>query len=229
MKKIGLIMGTSWKSSKEYYEMINQFVNDKLGGHHCAEMIMVNVNFQEVINNFHNNDWNSMNMLLFNVANTLETAGADLIAICTNALHNCADYVSEKIKIPLIHIADATGREILKDGLKKVGLLGAKCTMCLDFYKKRLANYGIEVIIPTEEDMNYVDHVIFDELCKGKFIEESKKSFLNIIKKLEKAGAQGVVLGCTEIPMLIKKEDSEIPLYDTMKLHSKTIVEYALK
>ncbi|MDM8537064.1 aspartate/glutamate racemase family protein [Desulfobacterales bacterium HSG17] len=229
MKKIGLIMGTSWESSKEYYQIINQMVNEKLGDFHCAEMFMINVDFQDVVNNFQNDDWDSMNKLLYNAADSLEKSGADFIVICTNALHNCADYISKKTNIPLIHIADCVGAAIKRDDLKKVGLLGTKSTMKLDYYKDRLAEYNIEVIVPGLEDMNYVDKIIFDELCKGKFMKSSKKGFLEIINRLQKIGAQGIVLGCTEIPLLIKQEDSIIPLYDTLTLHSKGIVDYALR
>ncbi|MCK5177425.1 MAG: aspartate/glutamate racemase family protein [Candidatus Aenigmarchaeota archaeon] len=229
MKKIGLIMGTSWESSKEYYAIINKLVNKKLGGQNCAEMIMVNINFEEVNINLKNNDWKSMTLLIENAAHVLEKAGADFYLICTNTLHNCVDNYSKEIQIPLLHIADATARAIQKDKVKKVLLLGTKATMSLDFYKKKLSDFGIEVIVPNNEDMNYIDSVIFNEMCKGKFLEESKKGFLNIIEKSKKDGAQGVVLACTEIPMLIEQKDSNIPLYDTMTLHAVEAVEYALK
>ncbi|NOQ56277.1 MAG: amino acid racemase [Nanohaloarchaea archaeon] len=229
MKKIGLIMGTSWESSKEYYEIINKQVNKRLGNQNCAEMIMVNINFQNVVNNLKNNDWNSMNLLMGDAVGVLEKAGADFYLICTNTLHNCVDCSSDKIKIPILHIADATAQAIQKDKVNKVLLLGTKATMSFDFYKRKLSDFGIEVIVPNDEDMDYIDSAIFNEFCKGKFLEKTKEEFLNIINKSIKDGAEGVVLGCTEIPMLIEQKDLNIPVYDTMTLHANAAVERALK
>lgn len=229
MKVIGLIGGVSWVSTIEYYKIINKEVNRVLGGIHSAKCIIYSVDLGEIKEYQDKGDWKKVGEILLNAAKSLEKAGADVIIICANTMHKVADYIEQNIKIPLIHIADATASEILKKGIKKVGLLGTKFTMEEDFYKKRLEKYGITVLIPDPSDRDKINKIIYDELCKGIIKEESKRSLLEIINKLIKKGAEGIILGCTELPLLVKQEDVNVPIFDTTEIHAKAAVNFALK
>ncbi len=230
MKKIGLIGGMSWESSLEYYRIINETVKQQLGGLHSAECVMYSVDFDEIEKLQHQGKWEELTQIMIDCAQRLEKAGANLIIICTNTMHKMAEEVESSITIPLLHIADATAEKIKEKGFKKVGLLGTKFTMEEDFYKGRLIEkHGLEVIMPNSEEMQIVHDIIFNELCLGEIKETSKEQYKKIIRNLAKKGAEGVILGCTEIPMLIKQKDVEIPLFDTTKIHAEFAVDYAIK
>jgi len=230
MKTIGLIGGMSWESSLEYYKIINETVKEKLGGLHSAKSLMYSVDFEEIEKLQHEGNWNKLTEIMIEAAKNLEKGGADFVIICTNTMHKMADEVQENIQIPLLHMADLTGENIQKKGIKKIGLLGTKFTMEEDFYKGRLINnFGMEVLIPNKEERQIVHDVIYNELCLGKIKTSSKEKYIKIINNLVKNGAEGIILGCTEIPLLIKQEDVEISLFDTTTIHAKSAVEYALK
>lgn len=230
MKTIGLIGGMSWESSLEYYRIINEKIKQELGGLHSAKCVMVSVDFHEIELLQHNNQWDELTKIMINAVGDLERANADMVLICTNTMHKMADDIEKNCSIPLIHIADQTGKAIIKKGLKKVALLGTKFTMELDFYKGRLIeNFGIDVIIPTEEDRGFVHNVIYNELVVGECKKSSKDRFIKIIKSLELQGAQGVILGCTEIPLLINQDDVDITVFDTTLIHAESAVLEALK
>lgn len=231
MKKIGIIGGMSYESSIHYYERINNQVNEIAGGLVCAEMIIYNVNFEEIRKLMINEEWDKIGEILAGIARTLEEAGADYIVIATNTMHKLADYIESKINIPLIHIADCVAEKCKVANVKKVGLLGTKYTMTQDFLKNRLIKNGLQVSVPEdEEDINVIDGIIFDELCKGQIKAQSKQKYIEIINKMiEKDNIEGVILGCTEIEMLIKKEDLSIPIFDTTQSHIDAIVDYSLE
>lgn len=230
MKVIGLIGGMSWESSLEYYRIINETTKEKLGRFHSAKSLMYSVDFEEIEILQHQGKWDKATELMINAAQRVEKGGADLVIICTNTMHKMADEVQKSIKIPLLHIAGATAEEIKKQGLKKVGLLGTKFTMEEDFYKGRLSEkFGLEVIIPNEEERQLIHNILYSELCLGEIKSQSKEKFIKIIKNLAASGAEGVILGCTEIPLLISQEDCEVPLFDTTRIHARFAVEYALK
>jgi len=230
MKVIGLIGGMSWESSAEYYKIINELTQERLVGWHSAKCLMYSLDFAEIGKLQHENEWVKLTGIMIDAAKKLEAGGAECILICTNTMHKMAEEIQEAISIPLIHIADATGEEIKTMGLSTVGLLGTKYTMEEDFYKGRLSKkFGLEVIIPDEQDREVIHNVIYDELCLGKISQDSKEEFKKIIAKLEKEGAQGIILGCTEITLLIKQEDLELPVFDTTKIHAKAGVEFAFK
>jgi aspartate racemase len=229
MKTIGLIGGMSWESSLEYYRVINETVKEKLGGFHSAKSIMYSVDFEEVEKLQHQGKWEEATRLMIDAAARIEKAGADFIVICTNTMHKMAGEVQKSIKIPLLHIADVTAEKIKAQGLKKIGLLGTKFTMEEDFYKGRLQEkYGLEVIIPDEEERQVIHQILYDELCLGEIKRLSKDKFQKIIGHLVAKGAEGIILGCTEIPLLVEQEDYDIPLFDTTRIHAKAAVEYAL-
>jgi aspartate racemase len=229
MKTIGLIGGMSWESTAEYYRIINQAVKEKLGGHHSARLVMYSVDFEEIEDLQHRDRWDELTRLMIEAARRVERGGADFLLICTNTMHMMAGEVGESISIPLLHIADATAQAIKAEGLTRVGLLGTRFTMEQDFYKGRLEEiYGIEVLIPGEEDREAVHAIIYDELCHGIADPSSKGMFNRVIGKLASEGAQGIVLGCTEIPLLIKQEDAAVPMFDTAEIHAKAAVDYAL-
>jgi aspartate racemase len=229
MKTIGLIGGMSWESSSEYYKIINETVKERCGGLHSAKCIMYSVDFEEIASLQHQGEWEELTKLMINFAQQLEGAGADFIVICTNTMHKMAEEVQDNIHIPLLHIADATAEKIIEQGLGKPGLLGTKFTMEEDFYKQRLKEkYSINVIIPSYADREIIDSVIYNELCLGKIKQSSKEKFKEIIKKLISIGADGMILGCTEIPLLISQKDVEVPLFDTTTIHSKAAVAFAL-
>ncbi|MDD3962134.1 MAG: aspartate/glutamate racemase family protein [Bacteroidia bacterium] len=230
MKIIGLIGGMSWESSLEYYRIINEQVKEKLGGLHSAKCLMYSVDFDEIATLQHHGNWQKATTLLINSAQTLEKGGADFIVICTNTMHKMADAVQNKINIPLLHIADATAEKIKAHGLKKIGLLGTKFTMEEDFYKGRLINkYGLDVITPDEKDRQIVHDVIYHELCLGQINPSSKVRFITIINALVAQGAEGVILGCTEIPLLVKQEEVKVILFDTTRIHAESVVAYSLQ
>ena len=230
MKTIGLIGGMSWESSAEYYRIINQTVQERLGSLHSAQCILFSFDFQEIERLQHQGEWEQLTGLMIRAAQSLEGAGAELLTICTNTMHKMAEEVQTSVGIPLVHIADATAKAITDKGLEKVALLGTRFTMEEDFYKKRLQEkYRLDVIIPSESDRELIDNVIYGELCRGVTHQSSREKFKAIIEKLASNGAEGVILGCTEIPLLISQQDAEIPLFDTTKIHAQAAVEMALQ
>lgn len=228
MKTIGLIGGMSWESTVTYYQIINRVVKEKLGGFHSAKILLYSVDFHEIEECQAQSDWGRSAKILAEAAANLEKAGADFIVICTNTMHKIVPYIESIIKIPLIHIAEATAEELKKNGIDKVALLGTKYTMEQDFYKEKLLKNGLEVFIPEKEDREIVNSVIYNELCLGKIKPASKKEYLRIIDLLAKAGAQGVILGCTEIGLLIKQSDIFLPVFDTTQIHAEKAALYAL-
>jgi aspartate racemase len=229
MKTIGLIGGMSWESSSEYYRIINETVRERLGGLHSAECIMYSADFEEIENLQHQGKWEELTKLMLNFAQKLEGAGADFIVICTNTMHKMAEEVENNTNIPLLHIADATAEKIIEKGLRKLGLLGTNFTMEEDFFKKRLEEkYNIEVIIPSQNDRRIIDSVIYNELCLGIIKQSSKEKYKEVINRLISDGADGVILGCTEIPLLVSQGDVEMPVFDTTTIHAKSAVEFAL-
>jgi aspartate racemase len=229
MKTIGLIGGITWLSTIDYYRLINQMINEKKGGVSSAKILMCSVEFAEIKRLTEANDWNSLAAIISNAAQKLEVAGADCILICANTMHKIADKIQASIKIPLIHIAEETAKAVVQRQLQKVALLGTKYTMQLDFYKNKLSEKNIETIIPNTTDIEYINDAIYNEMGKGIFLPERKKVFLRIINELITQGATGIILGCTEIPILIKQEDVSVPVFDTTAIHTKAAVEFALK
>ena len=228
MKTIGLLGGMSWESTVLYYQLLNEGVREKLGGLHSAKILMHSVDFTEIEQFQVNGQWDAAGEKLAAAAQGLEQAGADMILICTNLMHKVAPLIEAQIKVPLLHIADAAGRAIKAHGLNKIGLLGARYTMEEDFYRQRLLdNFDLDVIIPSAEDREYIHQTIFSELCQGKFTVESRKKYLAIMTKLHQQGAQGVILGCTEIPLLVHQEDTDLPLFNTAALHAQFALESA--
>jgi len=229
MKTIGLIGGMSWESSVEYYRILNQTIGEKLGGLHSAKSLMYSVDFAEIEVLQHQGKWQEASKILIAAAKNLENGGADFIILCTNTMHKVTDEIQATIHIPLLHIADATAQKITSLGLKKIGLLGTRFTMEEDFYKGRLINkYGLEVIIPNSPDREIVHRVIYDELCLGIINPASKAQYISIMKQLVKFGAEGIILGCTEIGQLVHDEDCQVRLFDTTRIHAVVAVEYAL-
>ena len=230
MKVIGLIGGMSWESTAEYYRIINETVKERLGGHHSAKILLYSVNFSELVNLQREGQWEKATEFICEAARRVELGGADCILICTNTMHKMAAEVQRAVVIPLLHIADATAMEIKRKRIGRVALLGTKYTMEEEFYRGRLrTKYGFEVLIPPEEDRNVINQIIYDELCLGEITEESKKHFLRIIKSLRKRGGEGVILGCTEISLLIKEKDSSLELFDTTTIHARAAVAFALE
>ena len=224
-----MIGGMSWESSIEYYRIVNQTVREKLGGLHSARSIMYSVEFAEIEALQHQNRWDELASVMIEAARSLERGGADFVIICTNTMHKLYDEVQNNIKIPMLNIADATAEKIKTEGIDKIALLGTRFTMEEDFYKGRLADkYGLDVIIPSSKQREIVHRVIYDELCAGIIKPDSKQKYAAIIKRLVAEGAGGIILGCTEIGLLIKPEDSSVPLFDTTEIHAKAAVEYAL-
>lgn len=230
MKTIGIIGGMSYESSIHYYERINNQVNEIAGGLTCAKLIIYNVNFEDIRKLMLNNDWDKIGEELGKIAKILENAGADYIVIATNTMHKLAEYVQSQINIPLIHIADCVADKCKKNNVLNIGLLGTKYTMVEDFLKNRLKENGLTVTTPqNEENINEIDRIIFDELCKGKIKDSSRQYYIDVINDMIKQNnIEGVILGCTEIEMLIKKEDLDIPIFDTTQSHIDSIVNYVL-
>lgn len=231
MKTIGIIGGMSYESSLHYYERINRQVNEICGDLTCAKLLIYNVNFQEIRSRMLDGKWDEIGDILSKVAKTLESAGADYIVIATNTIHKVADKVEESISIPLIHIADTVSEVVHKKGIKKVGLLGTKYTMTEDFLRNRIKSNGIDAVVPKERlEIDEIDKIIFDELCKGDIKDTSKEYYISVINKMiEEEGIEGVILGCTEIEMLLKDGDVSVPLFDTTQAHIDAIVDYALE
>ncbi|WP_054027732.1 aspartate/glutamate racemase family protein [Bacillus sp. FJAT-28004] len=229
MKTIGLIGGMSWESSLLYYQTINQRVKEKLGKHHSAKSLMYSVDFQEIKTLQDQGKWDEATKIMIDSAQKLELGGAEFIVICANTMHKMAKEVEESVSIPLLHIADATATEIVKDGFKKVALLGTIYTMEQPFYKGRLAEkFGLDVFIPNESERKILHDIIYQELCLGIINEESRQSYLKIITRLSEQGAEAIILGCTEITLLISQDNCSIPLYDTARLHAECAVDFAL-
>ena len=229
MKIIGLIGGISWVSTADYYKLINQGVNEKMGDLNFSECLIYSFNYADIKRNNENNDWDSTFNMLLKGCQFLKQGGAEAIVLCANTMHFIADRLEEAIDLPVIHIATETAKEIKKQNLKKVGLLGTKFTMELDFFKDKLLAQGIEVVIPQNEaDKDFIHTTIFEELGKGLVTPETKKRYLEIANQLIEAGAEGIILGCTEIPLVIKPEDISVPVFDTAIIHSKAAVEFQL-
>lgn len=220
MKTIGLIGGMSWESTVTYYQIVNETVKRELGGLHSAKVLLYSVDFAEIEEYQAKGEWDKSARVLSQAAINLEKAGADFIVICTNTMHKVAPEIQKEISIPVIHIAEATADELRKHGITKVGLLGTKYTMTQEFYKSKLIEVGIDVLIPDEEGITTVNDVIYKELCLGIISEQSKKKFVSVIEDLQREGAQGVILGCTEIGLLIGQEDTALPVFDTTQIHA---------
>ena len=230
MKTIGLLGGMSWESTLEYYRLINMYVNEHLGKLHSGKILMYSFDFQEIEELQHSGDWDKLGIMMAEAARKLERAGAELMVICTNTMHKVAGSVERNTAVPLIHIADAAGEEMRGRGIARAGLLGTKFTMSRDFYRERLKKrYDINVIIPGKEDMKTVHEVIYNELVLGMFKEASRNRFQEIIDKMVAAGAEGIILGCTEIPLLIKQEHVSVPVLDTLRLHAEAAAEAAIR
>lgn len=230
MKTIGMIGGMSWESSMEYYRILNETVKEKLGGLHSAQCLMHSVDFGPIAQLQHDNNWVELTNQMVKAAQSLEKGGADFIIICTNTMHKMAEDIEANTGIPLIHIVDATARAIRQEKITTVALLGTRFTMEQNFYKGRLAEkHGLEVLTPDDSDMDLIHGIIYNELCVGAIRQESKKIYLEIIRKLIDRGAEGIILGCTEIPLLVKQEDVTVPIFDTTMIHAQKAVEYALQ
>ena len=228
MKKIGLIGGISWQSTLEYYRIINETTMERLGNGHSAKILIDSLDFGEVEEFIREKNFAGLTAMLISSAKTLENSGAELLLICANTMHFVAPAVQENINIPLVHIVDVTIKKIQERNLSCVALLGTQFTMEQNFYKERLVQHGIEVLVPELEDREFIHKTIFTELFQRIIKPETKKRFLEIIEKLNKQGAQGVILGCTELPLLLNQQDCSIPVFDTTEIHSKAAVELAL-
>ncbi|CCO45466.1 putative Aspartate racemase [Vibrio nigripulchritudo SOn1] len=229
MKVIGMIGGMSWESTVSYYQAINRFTNQKLGGFHSAKICLYSVDFSEIEELQRTGNWAATATILSDAAKSLESAGADCILICTNTMHKVASEVQASVTIPLIHIADPTGQALQTHGVKKVGLLGTRFTMEQEFYRNRIEQeFGISVLVPNQEQQNDVHRIIYEELCHGKILDTSRAIYLDVIQSLKADGAEAVILGCTEIALLVKQEHTDTPLFDTTELHALSAVEFAL-
>ncbi|MGB9666512.1 MAG: aspartate/glutamate racemase family protein [Candidatus Cryosericum sp.] len=230
MKTIGLIGGMSWESSAEYYRILNEETKRRLGGLHSAELVMYSVDFEPIGKLQHLGDWQALSGVMITAAQRVESAGAQVLLVCTNTMHKFADEIQANIHIPLLHIADATALAISarQPGVKTVGLLGTRFTMEQDFYKSRLAEHGLDVVVPELGDRQIVHDIIYHELVLGMVREESRRSMLQVIQRLVQAGAQGIILGCTEIPLLIHQGDTPVPVFDTTRIHAERAVDLAL-
>ena len=229
MKTIGLIGGMSWESTVTYYRVINEEIKKRLGGFHSGKILLYSVDFEEIEKCQMSGEWEKSGEILADAAKRLEKAGADFIVICTNTMHKVFGQVQAAVKIPVFHIAETTAEIMKKDKITKTGLLGTKFTMEQDFYKSVLAENGIEAVVPDEDGRKTVNDVIYNELCMGQIKESSKKQFLEIIEKLRDQGAQAVILGCTEIGLLVEQKDVDIPVYDTALIHAEVAAEKSLK
>ena len=230
MKTIGLLGGMSWESTIEYYRLLNQMVRAELGGLHSAKIIMYSVDFEELVALKHKGDWAKIGRILAEAAADLQNAGAGCILLSTNTMHKVADAIALSTNIPFLHIADATAEAIKQSGWQRVGLLGTRFTMEESFYKDRLIyQHGLAVQVPNDEDRSLIHDVIYDELCQGEIRQSSRDRFRHIIDKLIDAGAEAIILGCTEISLLVKPEDSTVPLFDTTQIHTQTAVRWAIE
>jgi aspartate racemase len=230
MKTIGLLGGMSWESTLSYYRLINQGVKAQLGGLHSAKICLYSVDFAEIEQLQHDGQWDKTATILCSAAQAVAAGGADFLLICTNTMHKVADTIQQNISIPLLHIADATAQQLINHQINTVGLLGTKFTMEQDFYKGRLTEkFGINVIIPSNQQRENVHKIIYDELCLGLINANSKAIYLDIIQSLQQQGAQAIILGCTEIALLVQQNDTEIRLYDTTAIHAKAAVDLATR
>jgi len=230
MKTIGLIGGMSWESTAEYYRIMNEAVRERLGGLHSAKIVMYSIDFEDIGELQREGRWDEATNLMIDAAKRVERGGADFVLICTNTMHKMAEDVAANINIPLLHIADVTAEKIIPFGFKKLGLLGSTFTMEEDFYKGRLKEkYALDVVIPNEADRQVVHNVIFKELCLGEIKHSSREQIKTIMKGLVDDGARGIILGCTELPLLVKQEDCLVLLFDTTAIHARAAVDYALK
>lgn len=230
MKTIGLIGGMSWESSIEYYRIINEAARARLGGLHSAKSLMITVDFAEIETLQHEDRWDEAARILIRCAHDLEKGGADFIVLCTNTMHKLADQLSANVNIPFLHIADATAEKVRAAGIQHIGLLGTRFTMEHDFYKGRLIhNYGLDVLVPNQEDRDVIHRVIYDELVQGRILDSSRSEYGRIMANLAEQGAQGIILGCTEIELLVSQADSPLPLFPTTTIHALAAVEYALQ
>ena len=228
MKTIGLLGGMSWESTIPYYQIINEEVKKALGGLHSAKIVLYSVAFDEIEKCQSSGDWDKSAQILGNAAKGLEAAGADFILICTNTMHKVAPQIEMMIGVPIVHIADATADKLEDVGIRKVGLLGTKYTMTQDFYMQKLIDRGFEVVIPDDKDIDVVNNIIYGELCLGEIMYDSRKEYQRIIEGLKDKGAEAVILGCTEIGLLIHQDDSVLPIFDTTEIHAKRAAEIAL-
>lgn len=228
MKTIGLIGGMSWESTSEYYRIINEEIKERLGGLHSAKCLINSVDFEEIERCQSSGDWDGAGEILGNAAYSLQKGGADFIIICTNTMHKVVGKIKAKIDIPVLHIADATAKEIKRKDIQKVGLLGTKYTMEQDFYKSRIEENNIKVIVPSEKNRKEINKVIYTELCLGKIVSQSREYYKRVIEELVQKGAQGIILGCTEIGLLIKQENVSVPIFDTTHIHAIEAVKVAL-
>jgi len=230
MKTIGLLGGMSWESTAVYYRLINEGVKARLGGLHSAKLVLYSVDFQEIEELQHAADWDEAGKVLAKAAHFLQLAGADFLVICTNTMHKVAPAIEREINIPILHIADATAAVIKGLGIRTVGLLGTRFTMEQDFYTGRLREkHGLQVLIPDENERERVHQIIYEELCLGKVLDESREKYCHIIRSLVQRGVEGIILGCTEISMLIGQKDSPVPLFDTTKIHAQKAVYWAIE
>ena len=230
MKTIGLIGGMSWESTVEYYRLLNKTVHERLGGFHSAKCVLVSVDFSEIETLQNENRWDEASQILAGAARQLESAGAEVILLCTNTMHKCAPAIESATSLPFIHIADAAATAIKAQNLTKVGLLGTRFTMVDSFIKDRLADsFGLSVLIPNQNEIEIIHKVIYEELVQGIILDTSRQAYLQIINQLVARGAQGIILGCTEIGLLIRQSDSPVPVFDTTRIHALSAVEFALE
>ncbi|WP_413113517.1 aspartate/glutamate racemase family protein [Thaumasiovibrio sp. DFM-14] len=229
MKTIGMLGGMSWESTASYYKAINEAVKSELGGLHSAKICLYSVDFNEIEKLQHAGEWNETAQILANAAKSVEAGGADFLLICTNTMHKVVPEIEAEISIPILHIADATAEKLLADGVKNVGLLGTRFTMEQDFYKGRLVEkFDINVVVPTTDDQTIIHDIIYDELCQGIIRVESRDAYLSIVERLHEQGAEAVILGCTEIALLIQQQYTQVPLYDTTEIHAAKAVQRAI-
>jgi aspartate racemase len=229
MKLLGLIGGMSWENTIEYYKFINQMVNERLGGWTSAKILLYSVNFEEILPLQNKNEWDQIADIISGISNKLQKAGCAALVLCSNTIHKIADQIQDQISIPLINVIDETAKEIKAQNIKKIGLLGTKFTMEQGFYIQKLTElYDLNPIVPIQKERNYIHDAIYNQFAQGIFLDETKKKFLKIIDDLREEGAEGIILGCTEIPLLITQEDVEITLFDTLKIHIKSAIDFCL-
>ena len=228
MRVIGMLGGMSWESSAQYYRLVNELARERLGGLHSARLVLVSVDFAEIERLQVAGQWEQAGVLLAGAAKSAEAAGAELLLLCTNTMHKVAGQIQDAVSIPLVHLADTTAAAVRRAGLSTVGLLGTAFTMEQDFYRDRLASHGLTVLVPPAQDRAEVHRVIYEELCLGAVREASRQAYQEVIDRLERAGAEGVILGCTEIELLIRPQDSPIPVFATTRLHVEAAIEQAL-
>lgn len=225
-----MIGGMSWESSLEYYRILNETIKTALGGLHSAKCLLYSLDFEEIERLQHSGNWAELTEILVDAAKKLKISGAESFIICTNTMHKTAEQIEKESGLKLLHIADASGQAVCQQGLKKIGLLGTKFTMEEDFYRKRLEDiYGLEVMVPPVKDRDEIHRIIYEELCQGDFKDASRAKFVSIIEELAAKGAKGIVLGCTEIPLLVREKDSVLPIFDTMKIHARTAAAWMIE